>query len=170
MATHHCRPSNIPIPRSVPNARASFHPRSSILYHIVTSNSINGRGAPSLPSIERRIRRYHDTVSIRWGPQARRSSEVSCYSAARMSSDDVAVTERRGMAVQIAIAAAATVVLGTANRVLYKLALVPLKEYPFFLAQLATFGYAFPVQFLNCLKLLYCFVPILFYIFFLNCC
>lgn len=70
----------------------------------------------------------------------RRSTEVSCYNAVRMSSDDVAATERRGMAGQIAIAASATVVLGTVNRVLYKLALVPLKEYPFFLAQLATFG------------------------------
>lgn len=34
-----------------------------------------------------------------------------------------------------------TVALAIANRVLYKLALVPLKEYPFFLAQLTTFGY-----------------------------
>lgn len=37
-------------------------------------------------------------------------------------------------------AAAATVVLGTGNRILYKLALVPLRQHPFFLAQLATFG------------------------------
>ncbi|KAL5720126.1 Protein clt1 [Ranunculus cassubicifolius] len=43
--------------------------------------------------------------------------------------------------VEVLIAAAATVVLGVGNRVLYKLALVPLKQYPFFLAQLATFGY-----------------------------
>ncbi|KAK4791712.1 hypothetical protein SAY86_032125 [Trapa natans] len=43
--------------------------------------------------------------------------------------------------VEIAIAAAATVVLGVGNRVLYKLALVPLKQYPFFLAQVATVGY-----------------------------
>ncbi|KDP43205.1 hypothetical protein JCGZ_22757 [Jatropha curcas] len=42
---------------------------------------------------------------------------------------------------EVAVAAAATVVLGVGNRVLYKLALVPLKHYPFFLAQLATFGY-----------------------------
>ncbi|XAR62066.1 hypothetical protein NMG60_11016661 [Bertholletia excelsa] len=34
-----------------------------------------------------------------------------------------------------------TVALSVANRVLYKLALVPLKQYPFFLAQLTTFGY-----------------------------
>ncbi|XP_051150644.1 protein CLT2, chloroplastic-like [Andrographis paniculata] len=34
-----------------------------------------------------------------------------------------------------------TVGLAIANRVLYKLALVPMKEFPFFLAQLTTFGY-----------------------------
>ncbi|XP_019157806.1 PREDICTED: protein CLT1, chloroplastic-like isoform X2 [Ipomoea nil] len=42
---------------------------------------------------------------------------------------------------EVLVAATATVVLGVGNRVLYKLALVPLKQYPFFLAQLATFGY-----------------------------
>ncbi|XP_044482591.1 protein CLT1, chloroplastic isoform X1 [Mangifera indica] len=43
--------------------------------------------------------------------------------------------------VEVVVAAAVTVVLGVGNRVLYKLALVPLKHYPFFLAQLATLGY-----------------------------
>ncbi|XP_057441436.1 protein CLT3, chloroplastic-like isoform X2 [Lotus japonicus] len=43
-------------------------------------------------------------------------------------------------AVEVAVAAAVTVVMGVGNRVLYKLALVPMKQYPFFLAQLATFG------------------------------
>ncbi|KAH7862374.1 hypothetical protein Vadar_003943 [Vaccinium darrowii] len=42
---------------------------------------------------------------------------------------------------EVMVAAGITVVLGVGNRVLYKLALVPLKQYPFFLAQLATFGY-----------------------------
>jgi hypothetical protein len=41
---------------------------------------------------------------------------------------------------EVVIAAAAVVAMGTGNRVLYKLALVPLREYPFFLAQFATFG------------------------------
>uniref|UniRef100_A0A0E0NR15 Uncharacterized protein n=2 Tax=Oryza TaxID=4527 RepID=A0A0E0NR15_ORYRU len=41
----------------------------------------------------------------------------------------------------IAAAAAATVVLAVMNRVLYKLALVPMRNYPFFLAQATTFGY-----------------------------
>jgi len=35
----------------------------------------------------------------------------------------------------------AVVVFGVANRVLYKMALVPLGNYVFFLAQLQTFGY-----------------------------
>lgn len=42
---------------------------------------------------------------------------------------------------EVVVAAGVTVVLGVGNRVLYKLALVPLKHYPFFLAQLATVGY-----------------------------
>ncbi|XP_010031716.2 protein CLT1, chloroplastic isoform X1 [Eucalyptus grandis] len=51
---------------------------------------------------------------------------------------EVGVDRRKA---EVAAAAAATVVLGVGNRVLYKLALVPLKHYPFFLAQLATVGY-----------------------------
>ena len=49
--------------------------------------------------------------------------------------------------VKVVVAAAVTVVMGVGNRVLYKLALVPLKHYPFFLAQLATFGYFFSFLF-----------------------
>ena len=57
-----------------------------------------------------------------------------------VGNDDVA--GRNGnRATEVAVAAAATVVMGVGNRVLYKLALVPLKQYPFFLAQLSTFGY-----------------------------
>ncbi|XVE95162.1 hypothetical protein REPUB_Repub02eG0072600 [Reevesia pubescens] len=41
----------------------------------------------------------------------------------------------------ITICSAVTITLAVANRVLYKLALVPMKEYPFFLAQFTTFGY-----------------------------
>ncbi|KAK4482795.1 hypothetical protein RD792_009965 [Penstemon davidsonii] len=56
--------------------------------------------------------------------------------------DALVVMERNvDRRVEVMVAAAATVVLGVGNRVLYKLALVPLKQYPFFLAQLATFGY-----------------------------
>uniref|UniRef100_A0A453GQ33 Uncharacterized protein n=1 Tax=Aegilops tauschii subsp. strangulata TaxID=200361 RepID=A0A453GQ33_AEGTS len=47
----------------------------------------------------------------------------------------------RSIGTDVALATAAVVATGTANRVLYKLALVPLRQYPFFLAQFATFGY-----------------------------
>ena len=40
----------------------------------------------------------------------------------------------------IFITSSLTIALAVANRVLYKLALVPMKQYPFFLAQLTTFG------------------------------
>ncbi|KAL0432649.1 UNVERIFIED_CONTAM: protein CLT2, chloroplastic, partial [Sesamum latifolium] len=45
--------------------------------------------------------------------------------------------------ITIVACSAVTVALAIANRVLYKLALVPMKEFPFFLAQLTTFGYVF---------------------------
>uniref|UniRef100_A0A5B7C6S7 Uncharacterized protein n=1 Tax=Davidia involucrata TaxID=16924 RepID=A0A5B7C6S7_DAVIN len=41
----------------------------------------------------------------------------------------------------IIVSSAITIMLAIANRVLYKLALVPMKQYPFFLAQFTTFGY-----------------------------
>ncbi|GAB2258933.1 hypothetical protein Droror1_Dr00015093 [Drosera rotundifolia] len=66
----------------------------------------------------------------------------SCGDNAGEVQESVSSRENRGgHTVEIMVAAAATVVLGVGNRVLYKLALVPLKQYPFFLAQLATFGY-----------------------------
>lgn len=40
----------------------------------------------------------------------------------------------------IVVSSVITTALAVANRVLYKLALVPMKDYPFFLAQVTTFG------------------------------
>lgn len=51
------------------------------------------------------------------------------------------VSSGKNQTAEVVVAAAVTVVLGVGNRVLYKLALVPLKHYPFLLAQFATFGY-----------------------------
>jgi hypothetical protein len=42
---------------------------------------------------------------------------------------------------QVGATATATILFSVSNRVLYKMALVPLKDYPFFLAQALTFGY-----------------------------
>lgn len=78
---------------------------------------------------------------VRRCAQSRRSARVVCLSALGEVIGEV--NERaaeRKKRVEVVAAAAMTVALGTGNRVLYKLALVPLKHYPFFLAQLATFG------------------------------
>ncbi|GKV26271.1 hypothetical protein SLEP1_g35608 [Rubroshorea leprosula] len=81
------------------------------------------------------------------GGDVRKNAGACSYSLEDGSVVDRTVEEmdsskrKRNQTVEVAIAAAATVVLGVGNRVLYKLALVPLKHYPFFLAQLATFGY-----------------------------
>ncbi|CAK8538647.1 unnamed protein product [Lathyrus sativus] len=79
-----------------------------------------------------------------YGGVRRRKEKVRpCYYAVEdgsVGNDDVAESSEN-RAAEVAVAAAATVVMGVGNRVLYKLALVPLKQYPFFLAQLSTFGY-----------------------------
>ncbi|XP_021843340.1 protein CLT1, chloroplastic [Spinacia oleracea] len=68
----------------------------------------------------------------------RRTTSYKCSSVGVGEVDEKVERDRT---VEVMVAAGATVVLGVGNRVLYKLALVPLKHYPFFLAQLATFGY-----------------------------
>ncbi|CAI9785778.1 unnamed protein product [Fraxinus pennsylvanica] len=73
----------------------------------------------------------------------RKVQRPTCCACNHQHQEVVVVEKSKGCdrRVEVMIAAAATVVLGVGNRVLYKLALVPLKHYPFFLAQLATFGY-----------------------------
>ncbi|XP_062208120.1 protein CLT1, chloroplastic-like isoform X3 [Phragmites australis] len=68
----------------------------------------------------------------------RREEAVRCAAAGEVTGS-TGVGRSAGM--EVALAAAAVVAMGTGNRVLYKLALVPLRQYPFFLAQFATFGY-----------------------------
>ncbi|MED6180616.1 hypothetical protein PIB30_011650, partial [Stylosanthes scabra] len=60
---------------------------------------------------------------------------------ASSSSDDPSPSSSSGTNLILFSSAAITVTLAVANRVLYKLALVPMKDYPFFLAQFTTFGY-----------------------------
>ncbi|BAF07351.2 Os01g0955700 [Oryza sativa Japonica Group] len=69
----------------------------------------------------------------------REDAAARCAAAGEVVGSAAGVGRSAGM--EVAIATAAVVAMGTGNRVLYKLALVPLRDYPFFLAQLATFGY-----------------------------
>ncbi|XP_020984530.1 protein CLT2, chloroplastic [Arachis duranensis] len=60
---------------------------------------------------------------------------------ASSSTDDPSPSSSSATNFVLFSSAALTVTLAVANRVLYKLALVPMKDYPFFLAQFTTFGY-----------------------------
>ncbi|CAE7633255.1 CLT3 [Symbiodinium sp. CCMP2456] len=66
------------------------------------------------------------------------AAQRRCRGAGRKS--DVALAERLPIGFA-ALLSMATVALATANRVMYKVALVPLGNYVFFLAQFTTFGY-----------------------------
>ncbi|OEL34078.1 Protein CLT1, chloroplastic [Dichanthelium oligosanthes] len=74
-----------------------------------------------------------------WVSRSRREEAARCAAAGQVAGSTAGVGRSAGM--EVALAFAAVVAMGTGNRVLYKLALVPLREYPFFLAQFATFGY-----------------------------
>ncbi|KAA8550017.1 hypothetical protein F0562_001701 [Nyssa sinensis] len=92
-------------------------------------------------------------VSLRSDGGEEQNIKPCCYTvgkqrvgelAEKNENGEVVEGERRSdRAAEVMIAAVVTVVLGVGNRVLYKLALVPLQHYPFFLAQLATLGYVF---------------------------
>ncbi|XP_028777757.1 protein CLT2, chloroplastic isoform X2 [Neltuma alba] len=58
--------------------------------------------------------------------------EIQASSSSSSSSSDTDL---------VLVSSLITVTLAVANRVLYKLALVPMKDFPFFLAQFTTFGY-----------------------------
>ncbi|OAY82002.1 Protein CLT3, chloroplastic [Ananas comosus] len=129
---------NPPIPRSPRDHRISTLHFSSPISHGAHRAGAAANRAGRAPAME--------PVLVRLGLVRRRTrgrgsaGAVVCCGAA---GERIGDAEGRGRArvAKVAAAAAATVVLGTGNRVLYKLALVPLRDYPFFLAQLATFGY-----------------------------
>ncbi|CAO1940984.1 unnamed protein product [Urochloa humidicola] len=107
-----------------------------------------GRGLPrSEPPLVaarahvRGIEPWTTTASARvWMDRSRGREEAArCAAAGQVAGSTTGVG--RGAGMEVALAAAAVVAMGTGNRVLYKLALVPLRQYPFFLAQFATFGY-----------------------------
>ncbi|KAG8388940.1 hypothetical protein BUALT_Bualt02G0177500 [Buddleja alternifolia] len=122
----------------------------SISYSNVNNRQFwHRKGAPLVVFRSRRwvIEAAAATTDLRGGDEEdetkKRGQPPRCCSGDR---EALAVAEKRNdegvdRRVEVVVAAAATVVLGVGNRVLYKLALVPLKHYPFFLAQLATFGY-----------------------------
>ncbi|XP_047059349.1 protein CLT1, chloroplastic-like, partial [Lolium rigidum] len=75
------------------------------------------------------------------GGRRRRGEAAVCAAAGQVAGRSAGTGVGRSVGTEVALATAAVVAMGTGNRVLYKLALVPLRQYPFFLAQFATFGY-----------------------------
>ncbi|RLN22225.1 protein CLT1, chloroplastic-like [Panicum miliaceum] len=73
-----------------------------------------------------------------WPNRSWREEAARCAAAGQVAGS---TGVGKGAGMEVALASAAVVAMGTGNRVLYKLALAPLREYPFFLAQFATVGY-----------------------------
>ncbi|XP_010320227.2 protein CLT2, chloroplastic isoform X2 [Solanum lycopersicum] len=118
--------------QSLPRAFNGSNPKS--LFSLPSSPSHISPVMPLLTS-SRRLEIHRRSTSF----TRQTSNSSSKFRASAVGSDSgrqLDVTREL-----IILNSALTLVLGVGNRVLYKLALVPMKEYPFFLAQLTTFGY-----------------------------
>ncbi|XVE60626.1 hypothetical protein DITRI_Ditri05aG0142900 [Diplodiscus trichospermus] len=118
--------------RSVP----SHFPTS----HLLNSNSakLNSLILMSLPENRSSFSRdFNLTRSITKAPRINSPITRPNFTVRASSKTPIAASDAK----LITISSAVTITLAVANRVLYKLALVPMKEYPFFLAQFTTFGY-----------------------------
>eukprot|EP00271_Cylindrocystis_brebissonii_P022974 TRINITY_DN913_c0_g1_i1.p1 TRINITY_DN913_c0_g1~~TRINITY_DN913_c0_g1_i1.p1 ORF type:complete len:464 (-),score=70.97 TRINITY_DN913_c0_g1_i1:881-2272(-) len=126
-------------PRSLPGNQ--FEPLGDSLTKLRTL----GSRSESFPSGKCRLQGQRSLL-----PRAKASSTESAESEG--GGMTVLGIPLSGSQVKIAAAAALTIFLGVANRVLYKMALVPLNNYPFFLAQLTTFGYVLVYFFILSLR------------------
>ncbi|KAI8014431.1 hypothetical protein LOK49_LG05G03114 [Camellia lanceoleosa] len=103
------------------------NPRPPISTHHLPPNP------PPLPPFNGRFKIHHRTTSILRQPLLNRKFSIRASIKEGLESSSNTTL--------IIVSSVITVILAVANRVLYKLALVPMKDYPFFLAQLTTFGY-----------------------------
>ncbi|KAK2981033.1 hypothetical protein RJ640_005925 [Escallonia rubra] len=92
----------------------------------------------SRPSIRFPLQNEHAKIRHRNTRIRHFASSVSKFTVRASAKEEQVVKSSSKV---ILVCSAITVVLAIANRVLYKLALVPMKEYPFMLAQINTFGY-----------------------------
>ncbi|KAK3038293.1 hypothetical protein RJ639_031389 [Escallonia herrerae] len=131
----------IPCPSSSHFIRSKFHS-----FHTHTYQSHPGALPLSLqslpqnprPSIRIPLQNEHAKVRHRDTRIRHFASSVSKFTIRASAKEEQVVKSSSKV---ILVCSAITVVLAIANRVLYKLALVPMKEYPFMLAQINTFGY-----------------------------
>ncbi|XP_057425275.1 protein CLT2, chloroplastic isoform X2 [Lotus japonicus] len=121
----HSLPSRFPSPRRLHGGTTLFPPQQPLLP--MASWSLSSSKTPSqLPSSTVKLNRSHNHHRNFFKFRASATSSSGSGS---------------GGASVVLLTSTVTVTLAVANRVLYKLALVPMSDYPFFLAQLTTFGY-----------------------------
>ncbi|CAK7347284.1 unnamed protein product [Dovyalis caffra] len=129
-------------------------PFSTLLSHFPTLHSYNVNGPMPFPRIPRLHNLYIPSKPsfttnypslTRTSSQTQRSNSLKFHKFTVFASNrnptphnNTSPSDNKNL---IITSSAITVLLAIANRVLYKLALVPMKEYPFFLAQFTTFGY-----------------------------
>ncbi|THG07280.1 hypothetical protein TEA_001870 [Camellia sinensis var. sinensis] len=107
------------------------NPRPPISTHHLPPNP------PPLPPFNGRFKIHHRTTSILRQPLPNRKFSIRASIKEGLESSSNTTL--------IIVSSVITVILAVANRVLYKLALVPMKDYPFFLAQLTTFGFGIEI-------------------------
>lgn len=119
----HSLPSRFPSPRRLHGGTTLSLPQQPLLP--MSSWSLSSKTPSQLPSSTVKLNRSHNHHRNFFKFRASATSSSGSGS---------------GGASVVLLTSTVTVTLAVANRVLYKLALVPMSDYPFFLAQLTTFG------------------------------
>ena len=122
--------------RSFPSRSASLqlhHLNAAKLQLLVPMSSFSSKSPP--PHLKFSPRRRSSNNNIHHD-----NPSILKIRASTSSNDPSSSASSSGTNLILFSSAAITVTLAVANRVLYKLALVPMKDYPFFLAQFTTFG------------------------------
>ncbi|KAH6755726.1 CRT transporter 2 [Perilla frutescens var. hirtella] len=134
------RSASVPSVRCITAAAAANQSTATLLFHL--QSSFNRKASPrqlsvfSHPSSAHHLKINYNKDNLRL--RRRRLSPISANASPSPPPLDSNANNRK---LVVVACSAVTVALAIANRVLYKLALVPMKEFPFFLAQLTTFGY-----------------------------
>lgn len=87
---------------------------------------------------------YNNTMFSKSLSNKKKTCKIEATSSSKdRNNEDVATYEKciEYHNKQVSVIALSTLLMSTTNKILYKMALVPMKNYPFFLAQILTFGY-----------------------------
>ncbi|BBN17621.1 hypothetical protein MPTK1_7g15820 [Marchantia polymorpha subsp. ruderalis] len=120
-----------------------FHPSSTARVQFSPFESAAGKSHDTFLgfSVRERCAVYHP---IRRLKAERKRIITSCSSSESLVHEDTVTIAGRSVgkeSLKVFGIAVCTVLLATCNKVLFKMALVPMNQYPFFLAQFTTFGY-----------------------------